>query len=393
MPNDERLRLGHPDPNVPAEFDSIGDWIRAMQMQFMQGVPPTPENMNRARQRAEIVISELPPIAQGEPAVQAAVASDAVPQGDHPSSPATPIRPQQVAQGPVVGGLPASTPMFNGTAPAAPTTLETPTDTGIDPILAALIGGSGGAAAGYVFGSRGRRPAPNKPQPTEQPPEEKPKQLTSGEARTRNRPSAAPKPAPLPEPTQPPSQITTMRAAPVQPSPPPNAYGENTAGALRRSPSDTVPIKPAGPGTPGPQYNQFTDPGPIDNRLDTSSIAPGEGRVAIPGAKGVTVANDIAERQGLEEALTPADRVASIPTLTDIVGTIPLDKNGSPDMETLQMIIQARFHADAFNKLNGMQKAQLLELVQNPNVWAAAQARSTGQAARGAAGRALREAF
>ena len=39
-------------PGQPPSFDNFGELVNALKMQFLQGVPPTPDNVNRATDRA-----------------------------------------------------------------------------------------------------------------------------------------------------------------------------------------------------------------------------------------------------------------------------------------------------------------------------------------------------
>lgn len=144
--NDERL---HNPGGVPS-FDNFRDLVTALKLQFLKGVPPTPENINRAQAAAEQAVMqggggiETSPLG---PPTQQNASGGAVGVAADPSQQATPT--------PI--GLPLDSPPDVQTAPLAPQRpvqagaqgAEFPVGGGIDE---GLIGG--GVAGATVLGAK-----------------------------------------------------------------------------------------------------------------------------------------------------------------------------------------------------------------------------------------------
>ena len=98
MANEDRLSLSNP-PGGPS-FDNFSDLVTALKLQFLQGVPPTPENINRAQAGAEsAAIQQLSNPDAGASAPQPVASSGGAGGAPIPPSlgapPTAPIAPQR----------------------------------------------------------------------------------------------------------------------------------------------------------------------------------------------------------------------------------------------------------------------------------------------------------
>ncbi len=139
--NEDRLSFANP-PQGPS-FDNLGDLVTALKLQFLQGVPPTPENINRAQQRAEQVVSQNPDAgAQSNvPGGTGDVAGVPSPATSPLNAPIPPVNPQSVT--------PTQVTPINDPAGGNALTEEGggfSLGSGIDPITALLGGATGGVA-------------------------------------------------------------------------------------------------------------------------------------------------------------------------------------------------------------------------------------------------------
>ena len=336
MANEDRLSFQNP-PDDAASFDNFSQFVTALKLQFLEGIPPTPENVNRAQQRAEqVVLSGMNPDAGASspvqqdasggaggvadsPAVASPITDSALTGGipfDRPAEPQTaPLAPQAPVQGqapvvPVPNGVPAG--QFNGEGDAG----------GGIPNPLGMVGGATIVAAKVLHDTLANRP-PNAAQSVPQ--LDGPQQ------------PAGLLPAPDPNSMQLPAVI---------------AQPNEASGPVINVPPEEAPIGEEG-------ASKATKAEPITTGADRSAAigAPDEA-AARKAAEAIDVNMDF--------------------TFQDFVKVLPTDQAGSPNVEVLQTIMTSLFGGKGgeqvfFNNLSQQQRVALMQAVVAGNA-------ATGQA-------------
>ena len=347
MANEDRLSFRNP-PDDAASFDNFSDFVAALKLQFLEGMPPTPENINRAQARAELVASEQ----LGNPDAGA-------------SSPAgaQPVAAPSGVNGSTAIPLTASTPVVSA-PPAAPLPASRP-DSVTSPGVASPINPATGSAGieGEAIGS-----------------DEIAKLLAfivATGATLTNRPGGAPdvvspidtfqlgasdRPLGLPTP-----ETNSALTVTVPPTPSGNANRGGNAQPVITGPEPQLAL-------PSPESAPIGQEGSA-NSADRS-VNP-DRRAAI----GFDPQAEAAARKAAEAIDTTIDY-----TLQDFVKVLPVGKGGSPNVEVLQTIIISLFGGKKgehvfFQDLSQMQRVQLMQAVVAGNAaMGRANASLTGQA-------------